>query len=158
MKPKFVFKNRASQHTQPIIDQTSILLPLSAVEEQKKFMQLDTLTSRTYTALHDTSIKIEDHKDISLLNLENCAVHIKLGSSLYIKDMINCTVIGDIQGSALIHNCINCTFVLSAHQYRMHDSVDCKVYLNISTDAIIEGCSKMAFGRHGTVHITTFTF
>ncbi|GAA5829020.1 hypothetical protein JCM11251_004100 [Rhodosporidiobolus azoricus] len=71
-------------------------------------------------------------------------------SALYLSRLDDCVVLLPSQdsGSILIQDCRRCVFVLGGHQFRMHDSTDCCMFLQASSTPIIERCRGLAFGGY----------
>ncbi|CAE7228911.1 unnamed protein product [Rhizoctonia solani] len=55
---------------------------------------------------------------------------------------------GKIQGSVLLHDCVQCTIIVSTHQFRMHTSNTTDVYLDVSSNPVIEKCGDIRFGSY----------
>ncbi|GAA5871916.1 hypothetical protein JCM8547_003303 [Rhodosporidiobolus lusitaniae] len=67
-------------------------------------------------------------------------------SAIYLSNLSSSVVLlpSGGSGSILIQNCTNCVFVLSGHQFRMHDSASCSVFLQAGSTPIIERCRELA--------------
>lgn len=93
-------------------------------------------------------------------------------SALYLYNLRRCVVLVEpdiMQGSAMLHACEGCLIVLGchqvgfgallplgdcsltladAHQFRMHDSNDCTLLLQVGSTPIIERCRSLRFGAY----------
>ncbi|GAA5984802.1 hypothetical protein JCM5350_004243 [Sporobolomyces pararoseus] len=66
--------------------------------------------------------------------------------AVYLSGLKGCTVLlPKIQGSVMVHGCEGCQLVLGGHQFRMHDSKSCRVYLDTASTPIIERCRDLVF-------------
>eukprot|EP01016_Furgasonia_blochmanni_P027225 TRINITY_DN28759_c0_g1_i1.p2 TRINITY_DN28759_c0_g1~~TRINITY_DN28759_c0_g1_i1.p2 ORF type:complete len:131 (-),score=39.55 TRINITY_DN28759_c0_g1_i1:61-396(-) len=84
-----------------------------------------------------------------LLRLKNCIVQLKGGvKTLYIKECIGCKiVINFVQGALFVDKAESCEIQVACHQLRIHNSVDTHFKVFVSSDAIIEHCTKMKFSK-----------
>ncbi|BGP19023.1 hypothetical protein JCM10213_009267 [Rhodosporidiobolus nylandii] len=71
-------------------------------------------------------------------------------SALYLSQLEDCVVLLPVtsHGSILIQSCVRCLLVLGGHQFRMHDSTECKIFLAAGSTPIIERCRGLVFGRY----------
>ncbi|XP_044020098.1 tubulin-specific chaperone C [Aphidius gifuensis] len=83
--------------------------------------------------------------DIMLDNLNNCQVKIYGSpSTLHMVNLVNCIIlIGPVSSSVFAHNCNDCTFVFACQQFRLHSSINCNVYIHVTSRAIIEDCKNI---------------
>ncbi|KAL1680657.1 tubulin binding cofactor C-domain-containing protein [Schizophyllum commune] len=80
-------------------------------------------------------------RDPSLLNIS--AVHIRsISDSLIVLPLIS--------GSVMLHDITRSVVVVGCHQFRMHTSKAVDVYLSITSNPIIEHCSKIRFAPYST--------
>ncbi|GAA6010883.1 hypothetical protein JCM11491_004581 [Sporobolomyces phaffii] len=124
-----------------------------------------TISSRSDQYLSSTSLPSSEtaaSEALLLHDLTNCLVDLlptpnaQVGSStstafpaVYLSGLKSCVVLlPKIDGSVMIHDCQGCTLVLGGHQFRMHDSSDCKLYLHTTSTPIIERCDKLVFDRY----------
>ncbi|XP_054161401.1 tubulin-specific chaperone C-like [Oppia nitens] len=89
-------------------------------------------------------------KDIHLDGITNCRIEIiGLPNTLKINNLTNCNVFcGPITTSIFISNCKNCVFNIAAQQLRLHTSSDCKIYLHVTSRAIIEESIRIGFAPY----------
>ncbi|GAA5946311.1 hypothetical protein JCM1841_006403 [Sporobolomyces salmonicolor] len=70
-------------------------------------------------------------------------------SALYLSELSDCTVLLPIMGgSVMVHGCERCVLVLGGHQFRMHDSTHCKVFLDAGSTPIVERCRELVFAGY----------
>ncbi|GAA5885032.1 hypothetical protein JCM6882_007201 [Rhodosporidiobolus microsporus] len=70
-------------------------------------------------------------------------------SALYLSKLEDCVVLLPVtSGSILIQEVHRCLLVLGGHQFRMHDSTDCRVFLQAGSTPIIERCRGLVFGGY----------
>ncbi|XP_045479618.1 tubulin-specific chaperone C isoform X2 [Harmonia axyridis] len=84
-------------------------------------------------------------KNIDVSNSSNCTVKI-LGSpsTLHLNTLKSCTVLcGPVSTSIFASNCENCTLVIACQQFRLHSSKQLKIFLHVTSRAIIEDCSEI---------------
>ncbi|EAU84134.1 hypothetical protein CC1G_08675 [Coprinopsis cinerea okayama7 len=107
--------------------------------------------------------------DLTICDLTNCIVNLlphfnegysnddtdkskdspPLFGAYHIRNLTNCIILLPFSpGSALIHSLTNCVLVLGSHQFRMHNSQHVDVYLDITSNPIIEGCSSIRFAMY----------
>ncbi|ORY80668.1 tubulin binding cofactor C-domain-containing protein [Leucosporidium creatinivorum] len=73
-------------------------------------------------------------------------------SALYLYNLKRCVVLVEpIEGSVMLHGCEDCVIVLGCHQFRMHDSTSCKIFLHINSTPIIERCRGLLFGPYPSI-------
>jgi len=163
-KPKFSFKRKAVQgaptpvadteaqnvHKQPTSDKASSVLAPAPSD----VMSIRSLSHRYL----DTSFWFpsENRSELSISTIENCIVNLlpradqELSLSAvhvaHLSDSI--LLLPQIKGSMLLHNIKNCVIVASCHQFRMHDSLAVDVYLNISSNPIIETSNNIRFAPY----------
>ncbi|KAL0224867.1 hypothetical protein RCL1_002779 [Eukaryota sp. TZLM3-RCL] len=84
-----------------------------------------------------------------LENLSSCTI--KLFShvaSLRVSDLSDSIVIvGPVQSACHLTNCRDCIFVLTSHQVRIHDCVNCKFFVFCPTNPVIENSRDLIFGH-----------
>jgi len=91
---------------------------------------------------------------IAIGGLSDCFVNLANGISPNINALhvqgLRRTVLyaGKIQGSVLLHDCVQCTIIVSTHQFRMHTSNTTNVYLDVSSNPVIEKCNDIRFGSY----------
>jgi len=89
-------------------------------------------------------------KDLQLEDLTNCRIEIfGAPNTLKINGLVNCSVFcGPITTSIFLSNCKDCVFKIAAQQLRIHSSYECKVYLHVTSRAIIEDSTQISFGPY----------
>lgn len=112
----------------------------------------------TVKNMNDQEILLEhdavNGKDLTMTSLTNCLVRI-VGhpGSLQLSNIKNCLVIsGPVARSVFTDNCIESTLVFGCQQFRLHTSVDCHVYMQVTCRGIIEDCKRISFAPY------TFTY
>jgi hypothetical protein len=53
-----------------------------------------------------------------------------------------------VQGSALLYDCDRCIVVVGCHQFRMHNSTNCDIYLHVNSLPVVECCKGMRFAPY----------
>lgn len=140
-KKKFGFKNK--QNPRPLekkqerdeVDfksKTPILTQLCGFSNK---------TGETLTMKGDDIFK----RDISAENLDNCTIRfIGSPSTLHLSHLKNCYVFtGPVSTSIFAENCTNCTLVIACQQLRLHASKNIKIYLHVTSRAIMEDCHEI---------------
>ncbi|CAD8077048.1 unnamed protein product [Paramecium primaurelia] len=106
---------------------------------------------------YQESITLENGS-LLLKNLENTTFSVE-GSldTFYLHNLKNLKVkFGDVKGSVWVDKCQNCEFQGSMHQLRIHDTVDCAFIIYVTSNPIIERCSKLSFSRLGNKDFNLF--
>ncbi|XP_051867894.1 tubulin-specific chaperone C [Pristis pectinata] len=86
-------------------------------------------------------------KDVLLTRLSNCVVKL-LGSpnTLHINNVTNSKVLcGPVSTSVFIDQSAGCTFAFACQQLRTHSTKDAKVYLHVTSRAMVEDCTGVSF-------------
>jgi len=83
--------------------------------------------------------------DVLLSDLTRCTVKIYgTPNTLHMVNLVQCTVlIGPVTTSVFVDNCRDCEFAFACQQLRLHSSKNCKIYLHVTSRAIIEDCTKI---------------
>nr|XP_057924262.1 tubulin-specific chaperone C [Doryrhamphus excisus] len=86
-------------------------------------------------------------KDLLLSNLSNCKVCLYgTPSTLHLKHIDNCEILcGPISTSVFVDQCQHSTLALACQQLRTHNTSDTRVYLHVTSRAIIEDCHRVSF-------------
>ncbi|CAD8085507.1 unnamed protein product [Paramecium sonneborni] len=118
-------------------------------EEKQSFFENDSvvITKENY----QESIKLENGS-LLLKNLDNSPFNVE-GSldTFYLHSLKNVKVkFGDVKGSVWVDKCEGCEFQGSMHQLRIHDTIDCSFIIYVTSNPIIERCSKLSFTKLGT--------
>lgn len=86
-------------------------------------------------------------RDVLLTHLTNCKVRL-LGSpsTLHLKHIDSCEILcGPVSSSVFVDQCRNSTLAFPCQQLRTHNTTDTKVYLHVTSRAIIEDCHGVSF-------------
>lgn len=83
--------------------------------------------------------------DVLLSDLTRCTVKIYgTPNTLHMVSLVQCTIlIGPVTTSVFVDDCRDCEFAFACQQLRLHNSTNCKVYLHVTSRAIIEDCTKI---------------
>lgn len=83
--------------------------------------------------------------DVLLSDLTQCTVKIHgTPNTLHMINLTQCTIlIGPVTTSVFVDDCNDCEFALACQQLRVHNTVNCKIYLHVTSRAIIEDCTKI---------------
>ncbi|XP_008305275.1 tubulin-specific chaperone C [Stegastes partitus] len=103
-------------------------------------------TNRTDERLTKTAEEIQK-RDVLLTHLTNCQVRL-LGSpsTLHLKHIDGCEILcGPVSSSVFVDHCRNSTLAFPCQQLRTHNTSDTRVYLHVTSRAIIEDCRGVSF-------------
>ncbi|GAA5871054.1 hypothetical protein JCM16303_001676 [Sporobolomyces ruberrimus] len=137
---------------------SSIELPstsLTISSRSKEYLSISSLPSTTSS--HPEALLLQDLSNcfVDLLSPNNASPSPSSSSStptfpaIYLSNLRDCSVLlPKIEGSVMIHDCHDCRLVLGGHQFRMHNSKNCSVYLEAGSTPIIEGCQGLVFDRY----------
>ena len=91
-----------------------------------------------------------DEKDVALANLNDCTIKLfGTPSTVHMKKLKNCTILcGPVSSSIFISDCSECVFVLACQQLRTHTTTDSRIYLHVTSRAIIEDCKDLQFAPY----------
>lgn len=84
-------------------------------------------------------------KDVNLSNLSNCIVTIE-GSpaTLHLDNITKCVILcGPVSTSIFLDKCVDCKLALACQQLRCHSSINCDIYLHVTSKGIIEDCKAI---------------
>ncbi|XP_029311485.1 LOW QUALITY PROTEIN: tubulin-specific chaperone C [Cottoperca gobio] len=90
----------------------------------------------------------EIHKqDVLLTHLTNCKVRLfGSPSTLHMKHIDSCEILcGPVSSSVFIDHCRDSTLAIPCQQLRTHNTQDTRVYLHVTSRAIIEDCHGVSF-------------
>lgn len=94
--------------------------------------------------INEQNLKLDnlEKKDVTLTNLNNCVIQLPGSpSTLHMSALKNCKIFcGPVSTSIFAENCNDCTFIFACQQLRLHSSVNCIIYLHVTSKAIIEDC------------------
>ncbi|GAA6061757.1 hypothetical protein JCM10212_000737 [Sporobolomyces blumeae] len=126
-------KSRSNEYLTPAA------LPTTSSSTRPEALLLDSLESCFVDFLpSDTDVKSDDSSPNSIGF-----------PAVYLSNLKGCTVLLPVvKGSIMVLDCQDCVLVLGAHQFRMHDSNDCRVYLEAGSTPVIERCRRLIFDRY----------
>ena len=109
---------------------------------------------RRYTAIGLTDQTVVrapgqiDGQQFIVDNCKDCVVHVlDHCAQVTIDDCVGCTiVIGPCADSVFARDCRDCTFHAVCQQWRTRDCADCRLYVWVPNEPVIEGCSGMEIG------------
>ncbi|KAK9530134.1 hypothetical protein VZT92_011659 [Zoarces viviparus] len=112
----------------------------AAESVQCRFSDLDNV------CLTKTAEEIQK-RDVLLTHLSNCKVRLfGSPSTLHLKHIDSCEILcGPVSSSVFIDHCTNSTLAMPCQQLRTHNTTDTKVYLHVTSRAIIEDCHGVSF-------------
>ncbi|XP_048843353.1 tubulin-specific chaperone C [Brienomyrus brachyistius] len=86
-------------------------------------------------------------RDVLLTQLTNCRVRLYgAPSTLHIKHVRDSEIMcGPVSGSVFVDDCSGCTLALPCQQLRTHNTCDTRVYLHVTSRAIVEDCTGVSF-------------
>ncbi|XP_077594711.1 tubulin-specific chaperone C [Stigmatopora nigra] len=93
----------------------------------------------------------EIHKeDVLLSHLSNCKVRLYGSpSTLHLKHIDGCEILcGPVATSVFVDYCEKSTLVLACQQLRTHNTQDTRVYLHVTSRAIVEDCHGIGFAPY----------
>lgn len=91
-----------------------------------------------------------DSQDVGLYRLKDCEVRLfGCPSTVHMSGLQLCRIFcGPVKTSIFIDNCRECTFVVACQQLRCHTTTDCDFYLHVTSNPIIEDCSRIRFAPY----------
>ncbi|NXA35441.1 TBCC protein, partial [Eudromia elegans] len=89
-------------------------------------------------------------RDVVLSGLRGCRVRLRgSANTLRVRDCHGCTVLcGPLSTSALVDGCSECVLVLACQQLRTHRTRRSRLYVHVSSRAVIEDCAEVAFAPY----------
>ncbi|GJJ75519.1 tubulin-specific chaperone C [Entomortierella parvispora] len=168
-KPKFSFKSRKPTAASVLQPPPSPNNPAACAAsspsdiDQTLFMKFENRSSEhlfigsiEQPRADESSAMGHRARDVALTNLTDCTINlvhsgIPLGA-IHVRNLKRCTlVIPPVSGSILLHDCEDCTLIGACHQSRMHTSSNMDIYLHVTSEPIIEDCTKMRFAPYGQI-------
>ncbi|XP_037318927.2 tubulin-specific chaperone C [Pungitius pungitius] len=112
----------------------------AAESEQCSFSNMDNVS------LTKTAVDVQK-RDVLLSHLTNCKVRLfGSPSTLHLKHIDGCEILcGPVSSSVFIDHCRNSTLAIPCQQLRTHHTTDTRVYLHVTSRAIIEDCHGVSF-------------
>jgi hypothetical protein len=137
---------------------TSKPIPLPNIQPVDKSTPLNALSDPNETRLSNISerfisdVSIDFHGPIiNISNINKSIVNIKtIVGSAKISNVTNSIIfVQQIEGPVYIDDVKTSALIISCHQFRMHNSTDCQIYLGCqSKRPIIEKCCRLHFGQY----------
>ncbi|XP_050172700.1 tubulin-specific chaperone C [Myiozetetes cayanensis] len=89
-------------------------------------------------------------RDVLLSELRGCRVRLRGNpNTLRVRDCRGCTVLcGPVSTSVMVDGCRDCLLALACQQLRTHRTRDCRFYVQVTSRAVIEGCSEVSFAPY----------
>ncbi|NXD75392.1 TBCC protein, partial [Halcyon senegalensis] len=89
-------------------------------------------------------------RDVVLSELRGCRVRLRgNANTLRVRDCRGCTVLcGPVSTSVLVDGCSDCLLVLACQQLRTHRTRDSRFYVQVTSRAVIEDCTKVCFAPY----------
>ncbi|XP_032537310.1 tubulin-specific chaperone C [Chiroxiphia lanceolata] len=89
-------------------------------------------------------------RDVLLSELRGCRVRLRGNpNTLRVRDCRGCTVLcGPVSTSVLVDGCSDCLLTLACQQLRTHRTRGCRFYVQVTSRAVIEGCSEVSFAPY----------
>ncbi|KAJ7407054.1 tubulin folding cofactor C [Willisornis vidua] len=89
-------------------------------------------------------------RDVLLAGLRGCRVRLRGNpNTLRVRDCRGCSVLcGPVSTSVLVDGCSDCLLALACQQLRTHRSQGCRFYVQVTSRAVIEGCSNVSFAPY----------
>lgn len=141
-KKKFGFRNKAALKKQEILKDNTADTVDSNIQSSNK-IKWDTFTCGFTNHKNEKLILDGENvsgKDVHLSRLDNCVVVIKGNpATMHLDNVLNTIILcGPVSSSIFMDNCNNCKMALACQQLRCHSSVNCNIYLHVTSKAIIE--------------------
>lgn len=146
-KKKFGFKNKSRLTDKTVQKEKGKDVP-DFVGQSKKLQINDTNSIGFSKRSNEILYLVEEDiskKNVDVFDSNNCTIKI-LGfpSTLHLHGLKNCTVLcGPVSTSIFVSNCEDCVLVIACQQLRLHSSKQIKIYLHVTSRAIIEDCSEI---------------
>lgn len=92
--------------------------------------------------------------DVDLRNLTSCSVFLSGNpSTIQISNVQKCTILcGPVSTSVFLENCEDCDLVVACQQLRIHSTTNSRLYIHVTSRAIIEDSSKLLFAPYNLVY------
>ncbi|KAF9029533.1 TBCC-domain-containing protein [Hymenopellis radicata] len=148
---KFAFKRKpaASRATPVVVEEASAPTVSTVPSPSTSYLVTIASLAHQVVALDSTPTT---SKDLAISDLTNCVVNLLAHTSIsavHVRNVRNTIILLPlIQSTIMMHDMENCIIAVGCHQFRMHTSHDVDVYLAISSNPIIEHCSKIRFSGY----------
>lgn len=92
--------------------------------------------------------------DVDLRNLTSCSVLLSGNpSTIHISNVKKCTILcGPVSTSVFIENCEDCDIVVACQQLRIHSTTNSRLYIHVTSRAIIEDSSNVQFAPYNLIY------
>ncbi|XP_077669966.1 tubulin-specific chaperone C [Eretmochelys imbricata] len=89
-------------------------------------------------------------RDVLLADLTDCRVLLRGNpNTLRVRDCRGCTVLcGPVSTSVLVDGCSDCLLALACQQLRTHRTRDARIYVQVTSRAMVEDCSGVRFSPY----------
>ncbi|OPJ72338.1 tubulin-specific chaperone C [Patagioenas fasciata monilis] len=89
-------------------------------------------------------------RDVLLSQLRGCRVRLRgNANTVRVRDCRGCTVLcGPVSTSVMVDGCSDCVLVLACQQLRTHRTRDSRFYVQVTSRAVIEDCTKVSFAPY----------
>lgn len=89
-------------------------------------------------------------RDVLLSGLRGCRVRLRgNANTLRVRDCRGCTVLcGPVSTSVLVDGCSDCLLALACQQLRTHRTRNSRFYVQVTSRAVIEDCTKVSFAPY----------
>ncbi|XP_053917191.1 tubulin-specific chaperone C [Cuculus canorus] len=89
-------------------------------------------------------------RDVELSELRGCRVRLRgNANALRVRGCHGCTLLcGPVSTSVLVDDCSDCLLVLACQQLRTHRTRDTRFYVQVTSRAVIEGCTAVSFAPY----------
>ncbi len=154
-KKKFTFSNKASTKNQSEninvdslkTDDSINILNNNIMDNIKNDQDEMIVSNKNNEKIIFTLEDVKGRNSLFLENLIDCEIHILFNfKALYAKEIKNCKIfIGSISGGSHITDCSNCSFYLITHQLRIHKNHNTNFNIIVSSNPIIEDCTRLIF-------------
>ncbi|KAM9315390.1 tubulin-specific chaperone C [Gastrophryne carolinensis] len=143
-KKKFTFKSRKKEASPTAIIQTDPT-PQPKAPPAQAHTQCG-LQGLSGQALFMEATEIR-HKEVQLSQLRDCTVTMTgCPATLHLRGLSGCRVLcGPVSSSIFVDDCSDCVFAFPCQQLRTHRTRHSRFYLHVTSRAIIEDCSGLAF-------------
>ena len=93
--------------------------------------------------------------DVLLSDLRGCEVRVRSpAATLHVTRLFGCVMLcAPVARSIFLEDCKNCTLVVACQQLRMHSVRASRIYLRVTSRAIIEDCSELQIAPYA-LHYT----
>ncbi|KAK9885732.1 hypothetical protein WA026_012501 [Henosepilachna vigintioctopunctata] len=148
-KKKFGFRNKTRVTNNSIGNSNNCGKDEPDLPEISKKLTLLDETSTGFSGRSDEQLCLKSNevfkKDVRLEGMKNCTVKIfGTSSTLHLNQLKNCIILcGPVSTSIFASNCDDCELVIACQQLRLHSSKHVKIYLHVTSRAIMEDCTDI---------------